>query len=153
MDKLAFKTAMYELFSYFRVKDYPSESLIANWHHHVEHIPFEAVDWIKARIEAERDSLPRNIPKAFAEGFQQWRQAHPEKSIGHQQGHCDECRGTGLLWWVVEDPYRCEQRGRCALCDNWKRHFSDPEAAGPPVTRAFLESSGLNIHMASRSHT
>jgi len=70
--------------------------------------------------------MPRNLPRAMADGYYQWKAQNTGKIIGYERVPCDECGGEGFLWFkqsVPEYPQNVQATMvvRCSYCENSRR--------------------------------
>lgn len=68
MDKESFTKLIAEIFVYYR-SEMPSLRQVDAWFFEVESIPDQAINFVKRIIYKEKDNLPRNIPKAIKEAY------------------------------------------------------------------------------------
>lgn len=69
MDKTLFNKLIIKVYMYYQSMKMPSQSQIDLWFDQISHIPNEAIEFIEKEIYRDRDSLPRNIPKAIKESY------------------------------------------------------------------------------------
>jgi hypothetical protein len=139
MNRQNFDRAISRIFNFFQ-KKYPMTVTLDNWFSDVSFIPDEAIPDIEVAIRS-MDGLPRNLPKAFREGWAKWKNANPDKIVGHQKTKCPECKGSGFLWYQLDNySHVC----RCANCENWKQDCN--ESTMPCHDRRELSAMGAEIH-------
>ena len=125
MERRYFDKAIERLYLYYQLQRQPDGRILDVWFDKVKSIPNEAATWICNYIERTQTSLPRNIPMAIKEGWDEYLRSNPNKRALNDQASCKDCGGRGLLWYRQAD----ERTGmkythvcRCAKCDNWQRH-------------------------------
>ncbi len=138
MNRQTFNVSLVNLFGYFQRKQ-PAKQTADLWFADVSFIPDEAVLDIEAVIRSN-DSLPRNIPKAYRDGWRSWKANNPDKIVPTVKTKCQECGGGGFLWYK-KDNY--SQVCRCAKCDNWKRDCN--AAVMPAYDRRQLIDNGATL--------
>jgi len=104
-----------ELFLVYRQAP-PSKSQSDAIYERVRHIPDQAMRSIMKNIEDNCDIIPRNLPKAIKTGWQQWREANPERIV-HDRTECRACGGSGHMH-VMKD--ELSYVFRCGHCENWR---------------------------------
>jgi hypothetical protein len=109
------------------------------WYLEVKGIPTESILYIQKCLFADKDSMPRNIPKYVKQYFSQWLSANPAKKAGRTiRTKCDECASKGLLWFKKQDGYIYVVR--CAKCQNWAGDFNPSKnIEGVPVSMTLSE--------------
>jgi hypothetical protein len=76
----------------------PSVSQVDMWFSEIEHIPSECIGFIEKRIYKERDSIPRNIPKAIIEAYS----FYPQASNFIKYDSVEDCRfPVNQLWQAL----------------------------------------------------
>ena len=126
MEKTDFRSAVTEIFEYFRFKDPPNDSVISRWFDKVSYVPQAALPWIVDKIE-ENDSLPRNLPKLFQALWFEYRRQNPELTT-IRRTECKDCDNMGF--WFVEykselyyPPFPIQKIIICSNCYNAKAAF------------------------------
>jgi hypothetical protein len=92
----------------------------------VRHIPKEAFDWIiNQRLKAKKWRYG-NFPTVddICKGYWLWQKENPEKIVRRQLVPCDECEGTGMIYYKYQDPlyvgmFLSETFAYCSKCDNY----------------------------------
>lgn len=69
MDKTCFSKLIVRISQFFQSTKLPSSSHVDLWFEQIKQIPEESIDFIEKQIYKDRDSLPRNIPKAIKEAY------------------------------------------------------------------------------------
>jgi hypothetical protein len=69
MDKESFTKLIAEIFVYFRSDKMPTPQQVEYWYRDCGHIPEAAIKTIKSDIYRDKESIPRNIPKAINEAY------------------------------------------------------------------------------------
>lgn len=76
MDKTCFSKLIVRISQFFQSTKLPSSTQVDLWFEQIKQIPEEAVDFIEKQIYKDRDSLPRNIPKAIKEAYDNYPKSH-----------------------------------------------------------------------------
>jgi len=112
-------------------------------------IPGEPFEAITNKIIESKAPNPGNFPTSKEIKFEWyiWKKDNPHKVVvDHEETDCDDCYGTGFLWFrqtVLVTNLKTEHCCRCAMCKNWK---PDIHADLMPVySREYLESLGLEL--------
>ena len=147
MSDAKFESAIHNLYEYFDRKP-PTFDKKRAVLKRVQYIPDEAVDWIVDKIQDEMDSLPRNIGKAFKLNYQAWQSSNTGKVHTYKQEKCDQCKGTGLLWYSYFDEdfqNDIEKVAVCGDCENWRQFGPLRDSVSYVTTRQELIARGFAI--------
>jgi len=129
MKSYNFKNAVNDLCEHFQTYKKPTEQTIYNWLKLVKFIPDEAVDYIITKIKDDKDSMPRNLTKAFKEYWRMFLFDNPDKLAKHQRTPCSECGGEGLIFYTEHDMGQIYNGAAvCPRCENWQQHFGSVES-------------------------
>lgn len=122
MDFNEFKSQLQVIYNHFQSKPF-EKYMPAVWYEHVKHIPAgEPLKFVVGQI-LNLDGLPKNITKAFKNGWQTWMNANQDRITRQQiesKTKCVECKGSGLLHFFgfiknIKYSFVC----RCSKCKNW----------------------------------
>lgn len=148
-----FRQLVTRLNTYYGLEKTVSPSRFDLWFAQVKHIPEAAMSYIAARITAEKDIMPRNLPKVMLDYYGQWGRSSPAAAPARTR--CGECGGDGFLW--VERPavvngvmltghdgvIKQQVVFRCGRCDNWQRMCA-PDAV-QAITREMVHRNGHRV--------
>ena len=145
MTKPTFEGMVKQLSIYFGLAGIVSQDRFDQWYFRVKDIPEGAVGFILRQIEKERDTMPRNLPRAVQQAYESWRAKNADKLIGYERKACDECGGSGFLWvWArTKTGARYQAVFRCGLCENWRRDVHP--SAMPATTRERVTADGWEL--------
>jgi hypothetical protein len=145
MIKPTFEGIVKKLSVYYGLTGIVSQDRFDQWYARIKDIPEGAVDYVVRTIEHERDTMPRNLPRAMHQAYESWRSMNADKMIGYQRTSCDGCGGSGFLWvWdKTEAGARYQAVYRCADCENWRRDIHP--AAMPATTRERVIMDGREM--------
>lgn len=122
MDFDEFTSSLKKIFDYFQTRPVVV-SIERLWFERVKNIPSGSPLAAIVSEIMDRDSLPRNIPKAYKTAWVTWMNANQTK-IAQQRTDaktkCDCCGGSGLIFsWGVDHGNRYSFVNRCRWCKNW----------------------------------
>ena len=141
MDYDEFRSSIDRIYDYFQTK-HASPATCKLWSYQVKGIPIgPPLRAIEQEI-MDKDSLPRNIPKAYKTAWEAWLNANQDKVARERDAArtaCPTCGGSGLIFSYREDnKYRYVSR--CTDCENWSSHIS--QEAAPRLSIFQLERQG-----------
>jgi len=110
-----FQNMIEDVFVYFGKKP-PSGRQVDLWFDECQFIPTDAKGGIYDNFKKKED-LPRNIPKAFLEGWSIWKKQNPSR-IAHVKTECPECDwSSGFVSYSLNGH---RYVSLCPICENWK---------------------------------
>lgn len=145
MDKHQFNEFITKLVVYFGKEKFylgtSGKDRQALWYEKLNHIPAEALSWIRDQIQMDFDMLPTNIPKSVNHYWLEWLSKHPEKRARENKSYenCPHCHFGILAFLHRPDGYPAptEKVARCGYCRSDNR-----EALGPYWTERDIKSIG-----------
>ena len=145
MTKQTFQQFVKDLTNYYGLERIVDGNRFDQWYFRIKDIPEGAMNFINKHIQDERDTMPRNLPRAMFSAYQSWRALNSDKMINYERTACNECGGRGFLWvWAkTEAGSRYQAVYRCGRCENWRRDVH-PEAV-PPTTKQQVAAEGLEM--------
>lgn len=141
-----FEAVVLNLYGFFNYKNPASAPTIEQWFARVKHIPFAALGYIERWMQDERDSMPRNVAKAFNRGWFLWQAANPQVVVRPRTA-CDSCGGKGFVWYAKRNIERGSYETKAALCgacENYQRTMGKIDGLRME-TRERLELDGLAV--------
>jgi hypothetical protein len=78
-------------------KDEEQSEVMDHIYEQIQHIPDEAVPWIKDNFSTAYTKYPSILDAAITERFSEWLRKHPERRTKRREFHCNDCGGSGLL--------------------------------------------------------
>lgn len=146
-----FKSALNDIFNHFQAKK-PDNATLNIWFEQVEKLPAgEPLSFIGDRIR-DLDSLPKNIPKAFKAGWNEWLNANQNRIAKQRldaKTKCGHCGGSGLIHFSGDDHgIKYQHVCRCQQCRNWEDQVSGDL---PAYTKEHLQQRGYQVIEAPRS--
>jgi hypothetical protein len=127
MDYEHFSSVITNLYQYYQRK-LPGHQAMATWFPKLQHIPTEAAAWIVDWIERQYESIPRNLPLSFNNGWSIYQKEHPEKFTSrYTHTPCQSCGGAGFNLVMKNDSekgYDYSHIRLCNDCENYRQIFS-----------------------------
>jgi hypothetical protein len=147
MKKSEFLDFVREIGNFYGMEKIVNEGRFAAWYEMAGHVPAAALDHIRKRICAERDTMPRNLPKCVLDAWREWLAANPDRRANaNERAHCADCNGEGLLFYreMVDDLPAHSAVAKCGRCDNWRRHVGSGVDI-PFKTVVQLKDQGIDL--------
>jgi hypothetical protein len=146
MDYDEFTASLNKIYDYFQGK-LPDAKVLRLWFDRVKSIPAgRPLSAIVSEI-MDRDSIPKNMPKAFKTAWDTWMTANQDqiaRQVQESKVECGYCDGSGFIFSKRLDQGTLYSFvSRCPRCRNWAGSMH--ESVCPSFTKEQLASNGFTI--------
>jgi len=126
MNKGDFKFFISKMASYYDSSKVIENQRLELWFEAVKDIDADALEFIQKRICADKELMPKNLPKYMLEHYGAWRAEQRAKRPKFETTDCPDCEGDGIFvaYMLNETAFRyCKKVFACGACENWRKHF------------------------------